>query len=151
VELITRQRYLILTLPLRMHDLFDQAEESEILECGNANDALSADKAKRLQDVQERLQGIDAWTAPDRAEEILRSVGLKRTQCSSSMSELSGGWRMRVALAAVLYSRPDVLLLDGEFREFWWSLMYVCSRTQLGTQCPCQSSADPPFDKCPVM
>jgi ATP-binding cassette subfamily F protein 3 len=59
-----------------------------------------------------RLIEIDADRAPARAAEILSGLGFSTADLDRAMSEFSGGWRMRVALAAALFAEPDLLLLD---------------------------------------
>jgi ATP-binding cassette subfamily F protein 3 len=66
----------------------------------------------RLGDVHERLLAIDAYSAPSRAARILDGLGFDETMQAQPLSSFSGGWKMRVALAALLFSEPDVLLLD---------------------------------------
>ena len=66
----------------------------------------------RLGDVYERLIAIDAYTAPSRASRILVGLGFDEDAQHRSLDSFSGGWRMRVALAALLFSQPDLLLLD---------------------------------------
>ena len=66
----------------------------------------------RLAEVHERLLAIDAHTAPARAARILVGLGFDEGMQNSPLDGFSGGWRMRVALAALLFSQPDVLLLD---------------------------------------
>lgn len=66
----------------------------------------------RLAEVHERLLAIDAHTAPARAARILVGLGFDESMQNSPLDGFSGGWRMRVALAALLFSQPDVLLLD---------------------------------------
>ena len=61
---------------------------------------------------EERLAAIDAHSAEARASAILRGLGFDAAAQARPCAEFSGGWRMRVALAAVLFSRPDILLLD---------------------------------------
>ncbi|NKD76793.1 ABC-F family ATP-binding cassette domain-containing protein [Haematospirillum sp. H1815] len=65
-----------------------------------------------LADIHERLNAIDAHSAPARAARILSGLGFPATDHERPVQDYSGGWRMRVALAAVLFSRPDLLLLD---------------------------------------
>ncbi|HKQ10419.1 MAG TPA: ABC-F family ATP-binding cassette domain-containing protein [Rhizomicrobium sp.] len=66
----------------------------------------------RLGDIYHRLEAIDAYTAPSRAAEILAGLGFSAEDQLRPCREFSGGWRMRVALAAILFSAPDLLLLD---------------------------------------
>jgi ATP-binding cassette, subfamily F, member 3 len=66
----------------------------------------------RLGDIYSRLDAIDAYTAPARAAEILAGLGFSAEDQLRPCREFSGGWRMRVALAAILFSAPDLLLLD---------------------------------------
>jgi ATP-binding cassette subfamily F protein 3 len=65
-----------------------------------------------IAEIQTRLADIDAHAAPARAAAILSGLGFDAKAQLRPLSEFSGGWRMRVALAAVLFSRPDLLLLD---------------------------------------
>ncbi len=66
----------------------------------------------RLGDVHERLLAIDAYSAPSRAAIILTGLGFDEDMQAQPLDSFSGGWKMRVALAALLFSAPDVLLLD---------------------------------------
>lgn len=66
----------------------------------------------RIADIQTRLVDIDAYSAPSRAAAILSGLGFSDAAQQRPCSEFSGGWRMRVALAAVLFAEPDLLLLD---------------------------------------
>src|SRR4051812_44523601 len=66
----------------------------------------------RIAEIEARLDEIGARSAPARAGRILAGLGLDAVMQQRPLSELSGGWRMRVALAAVLFSEPDLLLLD---------------------------------------
>jgi ATP-binding cassette subfamily F protein 3 len=66
----------------------------------------------QIAEIQTRLADIDAWSAEARAATILNGLGFDKSKQKLACSEFSGGWRMRVALAAVLFSKPDLLLLD---------------------------------------
>ncbi|SNS44154.1 ABC-F family ATP-binding cassette domain-containing protein [Tropicimonas sediminicola] len=75
-------------------------------------EAETATDPARIAEVQTRLTDIDAWSAEARASSILRGLGFEPEEQAMPCSAFSGGWRMRVALAAVLFSQPDLLLLD---------------------------------------
>ena len=62
--------------------------------------------------IYTRLDDIDAYSAPARAAAILAGLGFSANEQLRPCSEFSGGWRMRVALAAILFASPDLLLLD---------------------------------------
>ncbi len=66
----------------------------------------------RLGEVHERLLAIDAYSAPARAARILLGLGFDEEMQARPLDSYSGGWKMRVALAALLFSEPDLLLLD---------------------------------------
>jgi ATP-binding cassette subfamily F protein 3 len=66
----------------------------------------------RLGEIYDRLMAIDAYTAPSRAAQILDGLGFDEFAQQRPLSSFSGGWRMRVALASLLFSQPDLLLLD---------------------------------------
>ena len=68
--------------------------------------------AHKLGDIYHRLDAIDAYSAPSRAAEILAGLGFSAADQLRPCAEFSGGWRMRVALAAILFAGPDLLLLD---------------------------------------
>jgi ATP-binding cassette subfamily F protein 3 len=75
-------------------------------------EAETAHDPARIAEIQTRLVDIDAHSAPARAAAILSGLGFSAADQDSPCSEFSGGWRMRVALAATLFSAPDLLLLD---------------------------------------
>jgi ATP-binding cassette subfamily F protein 3 len=75
-------------------------------------DAETATDPHRIAEIQSRLADIGAHAAPARAAAILAGLGFARADQERACQEFSGGWRMRVALAAVLFAEPDLLLLD---------------------------------------
>ena len=75
-------------------------------------EAEKTDDPVRIAEVHERLAAIEAESAPARAARILAGLGFDEAAQRRPCAELSGGWRMRVALAALLFSEPDLLLLD---------------------------------------
>jgi len=87
-----------------------------ILAADTQREALTAQletaEPEHLAEIYNRLNAIDADRAPARAAEILSGLGFSNADLSRPMAEFSGGWRMRVALAAALFAEPDLLLLD---------------------------------------
>ncbi|MBX9589299.1 MAG: ATP-binding cassette domain-containing protein [Hyphomonadaceae bacterium] len=75
-------------------------------------EAETAQEPGRIADIHERLADIDAHAAPSRAARILAGLGFDEAAQQRPCAEYSGGWRMRVALAAMLFTEPDLLLLD---------------------------------------
>jgi ATP-binding cassette subfamily F protein 3 len=71
-----------------------------------------SDDPHRIAEVQTRLADIDAWSGEARASAILKGLGFTAEEQRMPCSAFSGGWRMRVALAGVLFAQPDLLLLD---------------------------------------
>ena len=82
-------------------------ERTELLD-----EAEVAVEPDRIADIYTRLIDIDAYSAEARASSILSGLGFNAAAQARPCHEFSGGWRMRVALAAVLFSQPDLLLLD---------------------------------------
>lgn len=75
-------------------------------------EAETATDAHRIAEIQTRLVDIDAHSAEARAASILAGLGFNQEAQLRPASSFSGGWRMRVALASVLFAEPDLLLLD---------------------------------------
>src|SRR5271154_1155745 len=76
------------------------------------NAQLETAEPEHLAEIYQHLNAIDADRAPARAAEILSGLGFSNDDLNRPMAEFSGGWRMRVALAAALFAEPGVLLLD---------------------------------------
>jgi ATP-binding cassette subfamily F protein 3 len=87
--------------------LASDTERASLLE-----EAERATDPHRIADIHERLNDIDAHAAPARAAQILAGLGFDEDAQKRPCGALSGGWRMRVALAAVLFLEPEILLLD---------------------------------------
>ncbi|VXC58596.1 ABC-F family ATP-binding cassette domain-containing protein [Sphingomonas sp. 8AM] len=85
-------------------------ERAALLEEAEAFDGTGC--MDRLGEVHDRLIAIDAYAAPSRAARILVGLGFDEEAQSRPLDSFSGGWKMRVALAALLFSQPDLLLLD---------------------------------------
>jgi len=84
----------------------DKERERLMAEAATAHDPL------RIAEIHERLGDIRAHAAPSRAARILAGLGFDEAAQQRPCAEFSGGWRMRVALAAMLFAEPDLLLLD---------------------------------------
>ena len=84
------------------------AEQAELADV----DEPSTAQAQRLQEVQSALELIEADTADERATVLLTNLGFSKELLGRSMQALSGGWRVRTALAAAIFAKPDLLLLD---------------------------------------
>jgi len=89
------------------HVLAADTERTELLAR-----AATATDAHEIAEVHTRLADIGAESAPARAARILAGLGFDEDQQQRPCAEFSGGWRMRVALAATLFADPDLLLLD---------------------------------------
>ena len=88
-------------------------ERASLLEEAEALESPDYDgDPMRIAFVHQRLSDIDAHRAPARAAEILAGLGFDDAAQNRACSEFSGGWRMRVALAAALFAGPDILMLD---------------------------------------
>ena len=91
--------------------LLDTVLEADIERHELSRELETADP-ERMGDIYHRLEEIDADRAPARASEILAGLGFSTEDLARPMAEFSGGWRMRVALAAALFAEPGLLLLD---------------------------------------
>ena len=84
----------------------DKERKSLLAEAETATDPM------RIAAIHTRLSDIDAYSAESRGASILAGLGFTPEDQLKPCSDFSGGWRMRVALAAMLFAQPDLLLLD---------------------------------------
>jgi ATP-binding cassette, subfamily F, member 3 len=98
--------------PATRDSLLDTVLAADLERAALMERAEAARDAHEIAEVQTRLVDIDAHSAEARAATILSGLGFDHDAQARACAEFSGGWRMRVALAAVLFSRPDILLLD---------------------------------------
>ena len=108
----TRLGYIAQEAPAGDSTPFDTVLEADVERAELLAESENCTDMDRLGDVHERLLAIDAWSAPSRAARILIGLGFDEEMQGQPLDSFSGGWKMRVALAALLFSHPDVLLLD---------------------------------------
>ena len=70
------------------------------------------DLVNQLGETQNRFEALDGWNLEEKAKKFLSGLGFRDEQYTESLAVLSGGWRMRVAMAAILLQEPDILFLD---------------------------------------
>ncbi|TGD45238.1 ABC transporter ATP-binding protein [Pseudotabrizicola sediminis] len=99
-------------VPSSSTSLLDTVLEADTERNALLAEAETAKDPHRIAEVQARLSDIDAWSAEGRAASILKGLGFDAEAQKRPCSDFSGGWRMRVALAGVLFAQPDYLLLD---------------------------------------
>ena len=92
--------------------LLDTVLAADLERASLLEEAETATDGNRIAEIHIRLGDIDAHTAPARASIILSGLGFDEEAQQRSCASFSGGWRMRVALGALLFTAPDLLLLD---------------------------------------
>jgi len=108
----TRLGYIAQEAPSGTATPFDTVLAADVERTQLMEEAETCVDPDRLGDLHERLIAIDAYSAPARAARILIGLGFDDAMQQQPLDSFSGGWKMRVALAALLFSAPDVLLLD---------------------------------------
>ena len=108
----SRLGYIAQEAPLGEMTPFETVLAADVERAALMVESETCEDPDRLGEVYERLMAIDAYTAPARAASILVGLGFDEEMQQRTLDSFSGGWKMRVALAALLFSEPDVLLLD---------------------------------------
>jgi ATP-binding cassette subfamily F protein 3 len=108
----TRLGYIAQEAPSGAATPFETVLAADVERAALLAESEGCQDANRLGDIHERLIAIDAYTATARAARILGGLGFDEEAQAQPLDSFSGGWKMRVALAALLFSAPDVLLLD---------------------------------------
>lgn len=108
----TRVGYLRQDAPSGTQTPFETVLAADIERDALLIESETCEDPDRLGELYERLNAIDAYTAPARAARILVGLGFDEEMQGRPLDSFSGGWKMRVALAALLFSQPDLLLLD---------------------------------------
>ncbi|MFK7867493.1 MAG: ABC-F family ATP-binding cassette domain-containing protein [Alphaproteobacteria bacterium] len=119
-------------LPDHTQNLMETVINSDPLLAGLLEETLTCEDPDRLGEVYEQLTNLDGFTAEARASTILTGLGFAHADLTRPLSEFSGGWRMRVALAGVLFMQPDLLLLDEptnhlDIEAIIWLEQYLAS------------------------
>ncbi|QDP19935.1 ABC-F family ATP-binding cassette domain-containing protein [Sphingomonas xanthus] len=108
----TKLGYIAQEAPSGTATPFESVLAADVERAQLMDEAEHCTDAHRLGDIHDRLLAIDAYSAPARAGRILLGLGFDEQMQNLPLDSYSGGWKMRVALAALLFSSPDVLLLD---------------------------------------
>ena len=108
----TRLGYIAQEAPSGTATPFDTVLAADSERAALMAEAEHTEDPDRLGHIYERLNAIDAYTAPARAARILVGLGFDEEMQGRPLDSYSGGWKMRVALASLLFSNPELLLLD---------------------------------------
>jgi ATP-binding cassette subfamily F protein 3 len=107
-----RLGYIAQETPAGLATPFETVLAADVERAALLDEAEHTEDAHRLGDIHDRLNAIGAHAAPAKAARILVGLGFDEEMQQRPLDSFSGGWRMRVALAALLFSGPDLLLLD---------------------------------------
>ncbi len=108
----TRIGYIAQEAPHGSSTPFETVLAADVERAALLDESEHCEDPDRLAEIHERLIAVDAYTAPARAARILVGLGFDEDMQGQPLDSYSGGWKMRVALAALLFSEPDLLLLD---------------------------------------
>ena len=108
----TRIGYIAQEAPSGKTTPFETVLAADVERAALLDEEAHTEDHHRIGEIHERLIAIDAHAAPARAARILVGLGFDEDMQHRPLDSYSGGWKMRVALAALLFSEPDLLLLD---------------------------------------
>ena len=97
-----------------MDKLINESEEQPIIQKkgGKKGANKKSNSSTRLAEISERLNLIQSQDAVTKAIEILTGIGFTQNDLNKASKEFSGGWRMRIAIAKVIFCEPEILMLD---------------------------------------
>ncbi len=107
-----RMGFVAQEVPANETPMMEMVLEQDLERHALMTEAETATDPDRIGYIHSRLLDIDAYSAEARAAEIMVGLGFKQDDLYKPAGEFSGGWRMRAALAGVLVSQPDLLILD---------------------------------------
>lgn len=107
-----RMGFVAQEVPANDTPIIEMVLEQDLERHALMNEAETATDPHRIGEIHARLLDIDAYSAEARASEIMVGLGFKQEELQNPAGSFSGGWRMRAALAGILVSQPDLLILD---------------------------------------
>ena len=102
----------ILDCDIERNDLLEEFEQLKNADTTDMDKAEIAAVGLRMTKIQAQLEVIEANQAEAKAMQILRGIGFADDEVNRPSSSFSGGWRMRIAIAKVIFCEPEILMLD---------------------------------------
>lgn len=102
----------ILNCDVERTELMEQLEEFSSLDESDMTEAQIGERAIKMGEINERLIAIYANESESKAIKILTGIGFSQGDLNRPSNSFSGGWRMRIAIAKVIFAEPEILMLD---------------------------------------